>query len=100
MLLQGAKQEPTEQRRQTLVREASVHMSRAEDIKIALAPPQPPSERRPAAGPAASAGRGRGKGKAALSRPKPTADDVWGRTGNLRVSAREVDSKVGRRGGT
>lgn len=80
LLLQGAKQEPAEQRRQTLIREASVHMSRAENIKLALAPPQPPSPPRPAAATAAT--RGKGKGKAALSRPTPTAADV---RGNLRV---------------
>lgn len=59
-------------------------MSRAEDIKLALEPPQPSS--------AAAAGRGKGKGKGrtALSRPAPSASDV---RGNLRV--REV---VGRGG--
>eukprot|EP00903_Cladosiphon_okamuranus_P015055 g13928.t1 len=85
LLLQGAKQEPAEQRRQTLIREASVHMSRAENIKLALAPPQPPSPPRPAAA-AAAAGRGKGKGKAALARPKPTAADVWGKGNNHRGS--------------
>ncbi|CAN0333280.1 unnamed protein product, partial [Laminaria digitata] len=45
LLLQGARGEPAEQRRQTLMREASVHMSRAENIKAALAPPAPPGPR-------------------------------------------------------
>lgn len=81
LLLQGARQEPGEQRRQTLINEARVHMSRAEHIKLALGPPQSPSPTRPA-----SAGRrDSGKGKAALSRPKPTAADV---RGSLRVRGR------------
>ncbi|CAM9966911.1 unnamed protein product, partial [Scytosiphon promiscuus] len=70
LLLQGARRETGEQRRQTLLREASVHMTRAEDIKLTLEPGERTGE--------APAGQARGKGKAALSRPKPTASDVRG----------------------
>lgn len=89
LLLQGARQEPSEQRRQTLLREANVHMSRAESIKLALDPrhlpslsPAPAPEPAPAPTPAPPGVRSRGKGKSALSRPVPTASDV---RGNLRV---------------
>ncbi|CAM9378777.1 unnamed protein product, partial [Hapterophycus canaliculatus] len=65
-----ARREPGENRRQTLLREASVHMTRAEEIKLTFAP-----DERTRAEPA---GRATGQGKAALSRPKPTASDVRG----------------------
>lgn len=75
------------------MREASVHMSRAENIKAALAPPIPPGPRFASGGggsEVAGAGKGRGKarggsgqGKTALSRPVPTGSDV---TGSIRVS--------------
>ena len=94
LLLQGAREEPAEQRRQTLMREASVHMSRAENIKAALAPPAPPGSRFASGGggsEATGAGKARGKarggsgqGKTALSRPVPTGSDV---TGSIRVRA-------------
>ncbi|CAN0233485.1 unnamed protein product, partial [Pylaiella littoralis] len=101
LLLQGARQEPSEQRRQTLLREANVHMSRAESIKLALDPrhlpslsPAPAPEPAPAPTPAPPGVRSRGKGKSALSRPVPTASDV---RGNLRgVSA---VSNINRGGG-
>lgn len=103
LLLQASKKEPGEQRKQTLVREASVHLSRAEDIKLALGPPQPPSPPRTGtatgAGTAAAAtatGRGKGKGKSALSRPAPTAADV---RGNLRVRQTQREKRGVRGGG-
>lgn len=94
LLLQGAREEPAEQRRQTLMREASVHMSRAESIKAALAPPAPPRRHFSSGGgglqplgEGKEKGRGiargaSGQGKAALSRPAPTGSDV---TGSIRV---------------
>ncbi|CAM9609533.1 unnamed protein product [Ectocarpus sp. 6 AP-2014] len=97
LLLQGARQEPGEQRRQTLLNEARVHMSRAEHIKLALGPPQSPSPTRPA-----SAGRrDSGKGKAALLRPKPTAADVRGglRGGSIGAGSPDGENRAPRSSG-
>lgn len=88
LLLKGARAEPGEQRRQTLLREASAHMTRAEMIKVALAPPTPPSPLTSSARGSSTAARGggrrgQGRGKRALLRPQPTSDDIWG---SVRVS--------------
>lgn len=95
LLLQGARKEPAEPRRQTLLREVSVHMSRAENLKAALAPPAPPVPPSAAAGrgglglgragKGTGKGQGQGRGKSALSRPKPSASDV---RGSARVSVK------------
>ncbi|CAB1116306.1 unnamed protein product [Ectocarpus sp. CCAP 1310/34] len=97
LLLQGARQEPGDQRRQTLINEARVHMSRAEHIKLALGPPQSPSPTRPA-----SAGwRDSGRGKAALLRPKPTAADVRGslRGGSIDAGSPDGENHASRSSG-
>ncbi|CAM9615512.1 unnamed protein product [Ascophyllum nodosum] len=74
MLLKGARAELNEHRRQTLLREAGVHMTRAETIKAALAPPAAP-----ASAPARKASRsGQGRGKRALVRPQPSSSDIRG----------------------